>query len=119
MRGETIRRAGGRWLLVVATALAALAFMAIHAPGAHAARGMDLGLYDGEFNVDDPTIRLPAFNRAKQADANSVLIYVTWRSVAPTSPPVGFNATNPADPAYNWSSTDAAVQDATARGFKI
>ena len=73
MRGATIRRAGSRWLLAVAIAMAALAFTAIHASGAHAAaRGMDLGLYDGEFNVLDPATRTTiemVLNRVHPDDA--------------------------------------------------
>jgi hypothetical protein len=106
-------------LLALAIMVAAIAGTLGRPAPAQAARGMDLGLYDGEFNVLDANDRTTALSRASQAGAKSVLIYVAWSAVAPGTRPPGFNATNPADPAYDWSSTDAAVRDATARGLKI
>ncbi|MFL5907682.1 MAG: hypothetical protein ACJ75Z_08815 [Solirubrobacterales bacterium] len=119
MWGEAILPAGKRVLLAVALAVAALAFAAIHPSGAHAARGMDLGLYDGEFNIFSPSIRDTSFDRAVQANADWVLIYAAWSSVAPGKPSNSFEPANAADPQYNWETTDAAVRDATARGLKI
>lgn len=53
-----------------------------------------------------------------------VKLYVPWRAVAPdptaSSPPSGFDASNPASyPAGSWSYYDAVVRDATARGVGI
>jgi hypothetical protein len=118
MRGEALASARRR-LLVAAILLGALAFASAHPSGAHAARGMALGLYDNEFHSGDASTRITALDRAKQADADYVLIYVSWRNVAPTSRPLIFNPTDPNDPAYDWAATDAAVQGATARGLKI
>jgi len=100
---------------IIAAALAA----SLNASPAHAARGMELGLTDPEFNVGDAATQTLAFDRSAQAHAGVVLIYVRWDSVAPNPRPPGFVATNPADPAYDWASTDAAVRDATARGLKV
>jgi hypothetical protein len=55
------------------------------------------------------------FDRSLQARAGIVLLNVDWSTVAPGVRPPGFVATNPADPAYDWASTDAAVRDAAAR----
>jgi hypothetical protein len=109
------------WLVKSACSglLAAAITAAALASPAHAARGMELGLYDPEFNVGDAATRAVAFDRSAQAHAGVVLIYVRWSSVAPNPRPLGFVATNPADPGYDWASTDAAVRDATARGLKV
>jgi hypothetical protein len=117
----TPARAGKRTLPLALILLLALALCLAHAPSANAARGMELGFYDGEFNIGDDSIRTTSLDRAVQARAGWALIYTTWGGVAPggSAPPVGFDATNPADPNYNWDSIDAAVRDASARGLKV
>lgn len=117
MRGSLVKP--GRRGLLAAAIIAALASVLLGAPAARAARGMELGLYDPEFNVGDPATRTLALDRSVQAHAGIVLIYVRWASVVPNPRPPGFIATNPADPSYDWASTDAAVRDATARGLKV
>jgi len=109
----------GRALLAAMLLCAAFAAMAAHAPNANAARGLDLGFYDGEFGSGDPATQTSAFDHAVQAHAGWALIYVGWSAVAPATKPNGFNPRNPADPRYNWDATDAAVRDANARGLKV
>jgi hypothetical protein len=53
-----------------------------------------------------------AFARARAAGTTVVRLNVTWDSVAPTSPPDGFEARNPNDPSYNWSKIDGLVRQA-------
>ncbi|MFL5908296.1 MAG: hypothetical protein ACJ75Z_11965 [Solirubrobacterales bacterium] len=119
MRAGSVAKPGRLGLLAVAIMVAALGFASVHPPAAQAARGMELGLYDPEFGAGDAATQTVAFDRSVEARAGIVLVYVRWDGVAPSSRPAGFVPTNPADPAYNWASTDAAVQDATARGLKV
>jgi hypothetical protein len=109
-----------RWLLLATLiAAAALALASIQPSGARAARGMELGIFDPEFNIANVPLRTTALDRATEAHAGFVIIYVVWRGTAPNSPPPGFNASDPADPAYDWSVADGAVRDAQARGLKV
>jgi hypothetical protein len=50
----------------------------------------------------------------KRAGVQVVRLSVDWASVAPTTKLQGFEATDPADPNYDWESTDKAVSAATA-----
>jgi hypothetical protein len=109
------RLAGGGLLAAVLCAAAICA----HATSAHAARGFDTGIYEPDFTSTDTAAQTQAFDRSEQADAGSVLIYVDWGGVAPYTKPAGFDASNPADPHYDWDKIDAAVRDAAARGFRI
>ncbi len=116
MRGE---KTGRRGLLAAAIAAAALIAGSVNPAGAAAARGMDLGIYEPEFSFPTPSLQTAAFDRASQAHAGFALVYVTWSGVAPTSKPAGFNAANPADPAYDFSAIDTAVRDASARSLQV
>ena len=59
------------------------------------------------------------FDAMDGAGANIVRTAVTWASIAPDGSvrPAGFDARNPADPGYNWSSLDAFVRAAGSRGL--
>jgi hypothetical protein len=103
---------------LLAAFVCATAFCA-HATSAHAARGMDVGLYEPDFASTNPAAQTQAFDYAAQARAGFALVYVNWSRVAPFTRPAGFDAANPADPRYKWESTDAAVRDAQARGMKV
>jgi hypothetical protein len=117
MRGELTAGAGRRGLLGLVMALALLAGAFAHAPGAAAAPGLQLGIYEPDYNSSNAPIQSQAFSRTQQAHADFVLIYVSWRAVAPFTPPPGFVAANPTDPAYDWSTTDTAVQNAVSHGL--
>jgi hypothetical protein len=60
-----------------------------------------------------------ALQRARAAGATAVRIYVDWNTIAPDGPtkPAGFDAGNPADPAYHWDALDAQVHDAVKKGL--
>jgi hypothetical protein len=105
---------------VAAAVIVGAAFCAsVLASQAHAARGFETGIYEPDFTSQDAATQTLAFDRTVQARAGFSLIYVSWSSVAPSSTPLGFHASNPADPNYDWSAIDAAVEDASARGLKI
>jgi hypothetical protein len=57
-----------------------------------------------------------AFRRTRNAGATFARLYISWRGIAPpgTSRPAGFDASNPADPLYDWSTLDRQVRAATA-----
>jgi hypothetical protein len=104
---------------LLAAAVCTAMFCAWQASAAHAARGFDTGIYEPDYTSSDPAVQTQAFDRTQQAHAGSVIIYVDWSGVAPYSEPAGFDASNPADPHYDWTKTDAGVKDAAARGFRI
>jgi hypothetical protein len=41
----------------------------------------------------------------------------SWRAVAPTTPPPGFEPANPDDPAYHWDAVDRVIAATVARGL--
>ena len=81
------------------------------APSAHAARGLDIGFFDGVFLTPE---RDPWLQRSADAGADVVRIDIGW--VASTRPG---QPRDPADPAYDFVAPDAAIKAATARGLKV
>ncbi len=59
-----------------------------------------------------------AFNRIRGAGATTVRIVLYWNWVAPREAPVGFDSSNPADPAYRWALIDGQVKGASAAGLQ-
>lgn len=110
---------GPRRLLLGAALLCALTLFVLPATSAQAARGFETGIYEPDYTSSDTATQTLAFSRSVQAEAGFVLIYVDWSTVAPYSKPLGFVASNPADPSYDWAKVDAAVRDASNRGLKI
>ena len=53
-----------------------------------------------------------AFRRVADAGATVVRLPVEWSQVAPATPPPGFDAENPADPAYRWGVLDESIRNA-------
>ena len=75
--------------------------------------------------VDDPTFLDPSeaetvrgawFARAERISAGWVRLGVYWQFIAPARPE---HPTNPDDPGYFWTATDAAVRDAAAHRVKL
>jgi hypothetical protein len=89
--------------------------IALAAP-AQAARPLDLGFHDGVFSGEE---RDPWLQRSAGAGADVVRIDIGWR--APNEPvrPAGFDARDPADPAYDFAGADAAIRAAAARGLRV
>jgi hypothetical protein len=44
---------------------------------------------------------------------------VRWAQIAPLKPAADFQASNPADPAYRWTTLDAAVREARDDGLEV
>lgn len=106
---------GPRLILLLAVAAAVLA--------ESASTAADLRPF--ETAVADPTAFAgsdapSAFTRARATGAAVVRLFVTWSRVAPagSAKPAGFVATNPDDPAYDWSSVDRQVTLAVAHGLE-
>jgi hypothetical protein len=55
-----------------------------------------------------------AFAQAQAAGTTVVRLQLVWASVAPSSPPAGFEARNADDPSYDWSSIDGLVRQAVS-----
>jgi Cellulase (glycosyl hydrolase family 5) len=71
--------------------------------------------------VFDPTLgpaaQPPAFALMKGAGAGYVRLLVQWGQVAPETPTVGFDASDPSDPQYRWASLDATIEAAEGAGL--
>lgn len=105
--------------LALALALAALALAARPAPvAATSPHGLKLGLADASFESSDPALGEGWLDRARGAGAELALLDVVWSAIAPRKQLAGFEPANPADPAYNWTSLDAAVRGAVAVGMQ-
>jgi hypothetical protein len=100
-------------LLLTAASLAAPA-----PAGAQAAPGLAIGFFDGVLTTDAAGSG-PWLGRAVDSGADIVRVNVGW--VAPDTPtrPAGFDARDPADPAYDFTRTDTAIVDVAARGLRV
>jgi len=58
-----------------------------------------------------------AFPMAAAAGASYVRLPVPWGSIAPSTPPDGFVATDPTSPGYSWGGLDAVIEEADAAGL--
>src|SRR3954469_19024785 len=69
--------------------------------------------------VVDPSLfnssqRQTAFALSRSAGATYVRIGVSWRAIAPSSRPSGFDPRDPASPGYAWTGLDVTLRDAAA-----
>jgi hypothetical protein len=78
-----------------------------------------MGFADPRFESSISSARQGALAHAKRLGSTIIRLDVAWGDVAPAHPQASFDATNPADPQYNWSQLDAEVKDATAAGQTI
>ncbi len=102
-------------------ALLAIALVLIApGPARGASRPFETSLQDAAVYSADPVHTNIALSHMREAGAGWVRIDVTWDNVAPQGAgrPAGFNATDPADPHYDWKRTDWAVLRAVANGLK-
>jgi hypothetical protein len=106
------RRAGA----VLAATLAATLLNPAAAP---AARPLQLGFLDFVYTSADPAERAAWIGRSVASAADILRIQVGWHVPDTPSPPAGFDARNPADPAYDFSHADAAIKDVTASGLRV
>jgi hypothetical protein len=69
---------------------------------------------DPAFVQSSQAVRSVWLARAQEIGSTTARIGVVWSVVAPYTRPRVFDAANPGDPHYDWSSVDAAVRTATA-----
>ncbi len=80
--------------------------------------GLTRGISDATLIMSpDAAVREQALARIRSAGASVVRIPVEWRYIISGDPPAGFDAANPANPAYDFTTVDAAVRDAVAAGL--
>jgi len=105
--------------IVITTLLAALAALpaggssTYQTPGT---RGLLTSVYLA--NPITPAQENLFFNRVRQSGATSIRMTLAWKAIAPAKRPRGFDPTDPADPAYNWTTPDHLIAGARAHGLE-
>jgi hypothetical protein len=80
--------------------------------------GLTRGVSDSTLLMSgDAQIRELALARIRATGASVVRIPVEWRYTVSPDPPAGFDASDPASPAYDFTAVDAAVRDTVAAGL--
>ncbi|HEY5333871.1 MAG TPA: hypothetical protein VIJ21_10020 [Solirubrobacterales bacterium] len=93
--------------------------LALLVPARSSAEGLSVGFADPILTSSDAATRDFWLDRAAETKASIIRVDVHWADVAPRQPGAGFLASDPGSPEYHWSSLDATVRDATARGLRI
>jgi hypothetical protein len=96
--------------LLTATACVAMGGLRYAPAGAH---GIHLQTAVEVYSPPGPEGEL-TLARVREAGARLVRIVAPWSNVAPVSPPPGFEASNPDDPAYRWQEFDRLIGSAVA-----
>ena len=87
--------------------------------GPFPANGLARGVSDGTLLLSEQApVRELALTRIRAAGASVVRIPVDWRDIAPAAAPVGFQASDPASPAYNFTRIDATLCSTVAAGLQ-
>ncbi len=81
--------------------------------------GMTRGVSDGGLLLaQDPAVRELALQRIRATGSRVVRIPVTWSELVAADPPTGFDASDPASPAYRFARLDASLLSAAAAGLE-
>ena len=81
--------------------------------------GLARGVSDGELMLNENAlVRAQTMSRVRALGGSVARIPVDWRNVVQASPPAGFQARDPASPAYDFSQLDAAVESAVSVGLQ-
>ena len=121
--GVTARNISVAVAIVVSAAVAASAGSASVRRAAHRVRTYTTrGTLPLRTSLEDPftltgSERSTRFQDVRAAGASYVRIIVEWNAIAPTALPTGFEATDPASPAYSWGWLDNTVESAEAAGL--
>jgi hypothetical protein len=102
--------------LILRAGLAALALGLLTPSLASAARPLSLGFFDTGFTGPNGATWL---QRSVTAGADIVRIEIGWDAPDTRTRPPGFDARNPADPAYDFSDADAAIRTASSLGLRV
>ncbi len=101
----------------VCIAVCAVAVVAAFAQPAHASRYLRVGLFDQTQTVfGDPDVTFPMM---KQLHVQEIRVTLYWGGQFGVARRRPAHATNPDDPAYDWSLYDRAVQDAGQYGIHV
>jgi hypothetical protein len=80
--------------------------------------GLTRGISDSTLLMSsDARVRELALRRIRATGASVVRIPAEWRYIVSPDPPAGFDASDPASPAYDFTAVDAAVRDTVAAGL--
>jgi hypothetical protein len=80
--------------------------------------GLTRGISDPTLIMSpNATVREQALARIRATGASVVRIPVEWRYIVSANPPAGFDAADPASPAYDFTMVDSAVRDTVAAGL--
>jgi Cellulase (glycosyl hydrolase family 5) len=102
---------------VTAVAMVLMIVVAMFGSAVAHARGLKTGFIDNSlFTSPDASIRNTWLDRAADDGAGIIRINVSWKETVTSQPA---SPTNPADPAYDFSSLDNAIQSANARGLNV
>ena len=96
----------------------ALVLLAVPVPAGAQAASLSLGFLDGVFN-SAPAERDPWLGRTVDSGADILRLDVGWPAPNTPARPPGFDARNPADPAYDFTRADASIVAATSRGLRV
>lgn len=81
--------------------------------------GLARGVSDGDLMLsENAEVRAQTMSRTRALGGSVARIPVDWRNVVEADPPVGFQARDPASPAYHFAQLDAAVRSAVAAGLQ-
>jgi hypothetical protein len=81
--------------------------------------GLARGVSDGDLLLNEnASVRAQTMSRVRALGGSVARIPVDWRNVVQASPPPGFQARDPASPAYDFSQLDAAVESAVSAGLQ-
>lgn len=117
---STCRRAGGVALVTLGVALCAL-LSAVSAGASRSAAAptpsprLQTALFDPKAFAAGST---ETFEEVRRTGATAVRLVLFWRNVVATVRPASFDATDPDDPAYNWSTFDQEVRAAVDAGLE-
>ncbi|GAC1577323.1 MAG: hypothetical protein NVS3B18_11090 [Candidatus Dormibacteria bacterium] len=103
---------------LAAALVLAVAFVGVGGASATAARPLTTAFTDDVYFEAQP-LQAQWIQRTLATGAQTVLLDVYWNGTAPATLTPDFDATNPADPRYNWSSTDNAVRAVAASGLSV
>ncbi len=106
----------------VLTTLSAALVLAVLAPTASAAPGMQFGIADDGITQRTPELAASVIPEWKATGMDAARVLVIWSYVAPgsdrTTRPTGFDPANPNDPQYNWAPVDQVVDLLLAQGVE-
>jgi hypothetical protein len=81
--------------------------------------GLARGISDGDLMLNEnAAVRTQTMSRTRALGGSVARIPVDWRNVVEAEPPAGFQARDPASPAYHFAQLDAGVRSAVAAGLQ-